>query len=336
MPQQSRDEHISGLTKVAVMLLTFPDDIAREILKEFEPEEIEAIGKETNKLKFVDKETILKVQEEFERKMVKNNETINDGHVKFRELMEKAFGKERAEALLDSISTKTGMPGEFLKTCDPKVLANLLRGEHPQTIALVVSTLSTKKACDTINLLPEKLKSDVLMRMVDLGKVDRNVIEDVENVLKEQLEAINYVEGKQLGGVEAVANIINQFDRTTETVILETIEKEKPALADRIRQLMFTFEDFLHLEDKNIQVILKEISSDDLLIAMKGASDSLKEKIFSNMSERASTMLKEDMETRGPVRISDVEQAQVRIAMSAKKLEEEGKISLSRDNDQYV
>jgi len=336
MPQQIREEHISGLTKVAIMLLTFPDDIAREILKEFEPEEIEAIGKETNKLKFVDKGTILKVQEEFERKMVKNNETINDGHVKFRELMEKAFGKERAEALLDSISTKTGMPGEFLKTCDPKVLANLLRGEHPQTIALVVSTLSTKKACDTINLLPEKLKSDVLMRMVDLGKVDRNVIEDVENVLKEQLEAINYVEGKQLGGVEVVANIINQFDRTTETVILETIEKEKPVLADRIRQLMFTFEDFLHLEDKNIQMILKEISTDDLLIAMKGASDSLKEKIFSNMSERAATMLKEDMETRGPVRISDVEQAQVRIAMSAKKLEEEGKISLSRDNDQYV
>jgi flagellar motor switch protein FliG len=172
--------------------------------------------------------------------------------------------------------------------------------------------------------------------MAYLEKVDKKIIEEIESVLKEQLESLGSVEGKQLGGVEVVANILNQMDRKLESELLGKIEEADPTLAERIRQLMFTFEDLLKIDDRGMQVLLKEITSEDVAIALKGASDAIKEKIYSNMSERASTMLKEDLEAMGPVRVSDVERAQVKIAMVAKKLEAEGKIVLSKGNERFV
>jgi flagellar motor switch protein FliG len=172
--------------------------------------------------------------------------------------------------------------------------------------------------------------------MAFLEKVDTKVLEEIENVLREQLESVGVVEGKQLGGVEMVASILNQMDRTLESELLGKVEENDPDLAERIRQLMFTFEDLVQLDDKSVQVLLKEVSSDEISLALKGASDSMKDKIFSNMSERAAAMLKEDLEAMGPVRLSDVEKAQVKIAMIAKKLESEGKILLSRGNEKFV
>jgi len=172
--------------------------------------------------------------------------------------------------------------------------------------------------------------------MAFLEKVDNDVLAEVENVIREQLESVSNVEGRQLGGVEAVASILNQMDRTVEAELLGKLEELNPELTERIRQLMFTFEDLQKVDDKGIQVLLKEVTSEDIGIALKGSSDAMKEKIFSNMSERAATMLKEDLETMGPVRLSDVEKAQVRIAMIAKKLEGEGKILLSIGKEQFV
>jgi flagellar motor switch protein FliG len=196
--------------------------------------------------------------------------------------------------------------------------------------------MDIKKATEVVGFLPVKIQSDVMMRMANLEKVDRKIIEEIEVVLKEQLESIGVVDGRRLGGVEVVASILNQLDRTLESEILEKIEETKPDLAERIKQLMFTFEDLLGLDDKSIQVLLKEISSEDLSMALKGASESLREKIFSNMSDRAAKMLREDLEAMGPVRVSDVEKGQVKIAMIAKKLGEEGKIVLSAQNERFV
>jgi flagellar motor switch protein FliG len=268
------------------------------------------------------------VHEEFAKKIDGRKRNIVGGETKFKALIERSLGSEKAELFMGNMESKRGMPGDFLRTADARILANLLRGEHPQTVALVLSILSVKKARDLVTYLPEKIHRDVLSRMAYLEKVDKKIIEDVENILKEQLEATGAVEGKQIGGVEMVANILNQMDTKLESELLGKIEEEDASLAERIRQLMFTFEDLMKIDDRGMQALLKEITSEEVALALKSASDGIKEKIFKNMSERASAMLKENLEAMGPARLSDVERAQINIAMIAKKLESEGKNAL--------
>lgn len=325
-----------GLKKAAILLLTIDEELSKEIIKELEEEDIEAIGKEIAQLKIIPDHAVASVRDEFMRRLTKRGNHVVGGENRFKELIKKSFSNEQAEQFLENMESKKGLPGEFLRKCDPKALANIMKGEHPQTIALVLSILGNKKAGEAIIALPEKIQSDVLIRMAFLEKVDTKVLEEIENVLREQLEAVGVVEGKQLGGVEMVASILNQMDRTLESELLGKVEENDPDLAERIKQLMFTFEDLTQLDDKSVQVLLKEISSDEVSLALKGASDAMKDKIFSNMSERAAAMLKEDLEAMGPVRLSDVEKAQVKIAMIAKKLESEGKIILSRGNEKFV
>jgi flagellar motor switch protein FliG len=234
------------------------------------------------------------------------------------------------------MSGKPGVPGEFLKTCDSRLLAATIKGEHSQTISLVVSLLSSKKACEVIGMLPENLQGDIITRMANLGRVDKNVLLEIEDVIREQLQDLGVGEEKQMGGVSAVASILNQMDKAREGDILGIIEEINPELAERIKQLMFTFEDLIKLDNKSVQSLLKEISTEDLGIALKGASDIIKEKIFTNMSERAAAMLKEDLEAMGPVRLSDVDQAQKKIALTAKRLEAEGKIIITSENEKFV
>ncbi|MBA4416640.1 MAG: flagellar motor switch protein FliG [Syntrophus sp. (in: bacteria)] len=329
-------EELPGARKAAVLLLTMAEEMSKEIIKELSDEEIEAIGKEMSQLAFISENTVNKVHEEFGKRLNKRNKTIIGGESKFKMLIKKSLGDEKADAVIETMENKKGMPGEFLRRCDPRLLANVLRGEHPQTIALIFSVLGTKKAGEGIVALPEKMQSDVIMRMAHLAKVDSKVVEEIETVLKEQLEAAGASDGRQLGGVEVVAGIFNQMERNLEQDLLGRVEEMDPELADKIRQLMFTFEDLIQLDDKGVQALLKEVSSDDISVALKGASDTMKEKIFTNMSERASAMLKEDLEAMGPVRLSDVEKAQVKIAMVAKKLEGEGKIILSRGNEKFI
>ncbi len=330
-------EDISGIRKAAILLLTMDDEITKEVMKGLDEEDIEAIGKEISNLKLIPDYLVQKVQEEFMSRVSKKGKNVVGGENKFRMLVQKSFDEEKAELLLGNLDTKKGVPGEFLRRCDPRVLANLLRGEHPQTIALVFSTLGTKKAGDAISSLPDRFQTEVILRMANLEKVDLSILAEVESVIREQLETtLGGAEGKQLGGVEVVASILNQMDRTLESELLGKLEETSPELAERIRQLMFTFEDLAHLDDRSVQVLLKEVSSEDIGLALKGASDLMKEKIFANMSERASAMLKEDLEAMGPVRLSDVEKAQVKIAMVAKKLEGEGKIYLSRGSEEFI
>lgn len=327
---------LPGIKKAAILLLTMDEELSREVLKDLEEDEIEAVGQEIAKLRLVPHDVVTKVHEEFVKKIDGRKKNVVGGETKFKALIEKSFGSEKAEMFLGNMESRKGMPGEFLRTADARILANVLRGEHPQTIALVLSILSVKKACDLVSYLPEKVHREVVTRMAYLEKVDKKIIEEVENVLKEQLESLGSVEGRQLGGVEVVASILNQMDRKLEGELLGKIEEADPNLAERIRQLMFTFEDLMKIDDKGMQTLLKEITSEDVAIAMKGASEGIKEKIFNNMSERASAMLKEDLEAMGPVRVSDVERAQVKIAMIAKKLEAEGKIILSKGNERFV
>lgn len=328
--------NLSGIKKAAIILLTMDENLSKEILKDFEKEEIEAIGREVAKLKLIPESVVKQVHNEFLSNVSKNGSVLINGQVRFKDLVKKSFGDETAEAYLNAMESRGGVPGDFLKTCDSRLLATTIKGEHPQTISLIVSLLSPKKACDVISALPEKIQGDVMMRMANLGRVDKNILLEIENTIREQLQDIGVGEEKQMGGVGAVATILNQMDKRREGELLGAIEETDPDLAQRIRQLMFTFEDLIKLDNKSIQTLLKEITSEELAIALKGASDNLKEKIFSNMSERASTMLKEDLETMGPVRLSEVEQTQSKIALTAKRLEAEGKIFISGESDEFV
>jgi flagellar motor switch protein FliG len=329
-------EEITGRKKAAILLLTMDEEMSKEILKELEEDEIEALGREIAKLKLIPESVVNKVHDEFLKRLQTRNNLIADGQDRFRMLIKKSFGDDKAEQFIGNMETRKGMPGEFLRRCDPKMLATVLRGEHPQTIALVFSMLGSKRAGEAIAALPDRTQGDVVMRMAYLEKVDMDVIDEIEEVIRQQLEGTGSAEGKRLGGVEIVAGILNQMDRTLENELLLRLEEQNPDLADKIKQHMFTFDDLLRVDDKNIQVLLKEISSDDITLALKGASDAMKEKIFGNMSERAAAMLREDLEAMGPVRISDVEKSQVKIAMTAKRLDEEGKIALSRGGEKFV
>lgn len=328
--------NISGIRKAAILLLTMDEQLSKEILKDFEKEEIEAIGKEVTKLKFIPESVVKQVHEEFLNSIRKVGQVIVDGQTRFKTLVKKSLGDETAETYLQAIESGGGTPGDFVKTCDPRLLATNIKGEHPQTIALIVSLLPPKKACEVISVLPENIQGDVITRMANLGRVDKNILLDVENIIKEQLQDLGGGEERQMGGVGAVASILNQMDKKKEAELLSSIEETNPELAQRIRQLMFTFEDLIKLDNKSIQTLLKEITSEELAIALKGASDAIKEKIFSNMSERASAMLKEDIESMGPVRLSEVEQMQTKIALTAKRLEAEGKIIITGENEQFV
>ncbi len=329
-------EDLSGVKKAAILLLTMDEDLSKEIIKDLDDEDIEAVGQEISKLRIIPGEVVHKVHDEFTKRADLTKKNMIGMEDKFKLLVQRSLGIEKAEMFLGNIEARKSMPGEFLRTADAKMLANVLRGEHPQTIALVLSMLNVKKAHELVSHLPDKVHYDVLTRMAYLEKVDRKIIKDVENVLREQLETSGTVEGKQLGGVEAVAGIINQMDRKIETELLTKIEEHDAALAEKIRMLMFTFEDILRIEDRGMQTLLKEVTTEELALALKGASDAITEKIYKNMSERASGMLKEDMEAMGPVRLSDVERAQAKIAMVAKNLESEGKIMLVRGNERFV
>ncbi len=327
---------IPGIKKAAILLLTVEEEVSKEVLKGLDREEIEALGDEISKLQMIPEEIVSRVHDEFLRKLSGRSKHVVAGEKKFRSLVEKSLGADKADRLMENMAAKKGMPGEFIRSADPRVLANVVRGEHPQTIALVLSILSVKKACELVTHLPDKMRVEVITRMASLEKVDKRVLEDVEQVLKEELESLGNAEGRQLGGVELVATILNQMDRTLESQLLEKIEDATPELAEKIKQLMFTFEDLMEIDDKGIQILLKEISSEELSLALKGASDQIKTKIFSNMSERAAAMLKEDLEAMGPARASDVEKAQMSIAMVGKRLDAEGKIIISRGDEKFV
>ena len=329
-------EEISGVRKAAILLLTMDEELSKEVIRDLDEGEIELIGQEIAKVESVARETVQRINEEFTKKLQEKSNHIVGVPAKFKGLLNKSLGEDKAELLWQHLRTEQVKASKFLKSCDPRILANTLKSEHPQTISLVLSNMELRQATEVIGHLPAQVQSDVIVRMAHLERVDKNIIEEIENVLKEQLESIGVVEGRRLGGVEVVAGMLNQMNRTMESEILESIEESNPELADKIKQLMFTFEDLLKTDDKGTQLLLKEISSEDLTLALKGASEALKDKILNNMSERAAKMLREDLEAMGPVRVSDVEKAQVKIAMIAKKLSEEGKIMLTGAGDTFV
>lgn len=223
---------------------------------------------------------------------------------------------------------------DILRWLDSSAISTMLQREHPQTIAIVLAHLEPTQAAEVLSKFPEQLKIEVSQRIANLDQISPTILSELEDVLQSQLRS--YTQSRRIGGIKTVAEILNQMDRTSEELILKNIEEKDPILAEEIRKLMFTFEDLVNVDDRGIQAILKEISTEDLSIALKMASEELKEKIFKNMSSRAVEILKEEMESKGPVRVSDVEKAQMNIVKVARRLEEEGKIVIGGKGGEEV
>jgi flagellar motor switch protein FliG len=316
---------LSGYEKAAIFLSSVGEEAATEVLKYLNMEDIGKISHHMTRLKRIKQTTVFEVMKEAQEIIMRGD--IHFGGEDFvRRILSKRLGEEGTTRMLQMALEES--PLDALKSVDSKTLLNILVGEHPQTIALILCLLEPVQAARVLTSLPDELMADVSIRIANIERIPESAIAEINEVLKGQLD-VGKGKGKKLGGIKTMADILNQCNKNNEQIILEKIFEQNNTLAESIKCIMFTFEDLVKVDDRGIQAILKEISTEDLALALKTTSEALKEKIFKNMSQRAAQILKEEMQTKGPVRVSDVEKAQQIILSITKKLETEGKIILA-------
>ncbi|MDR3203688.1 MAG: flagellar motor switch protein FliG [Deltaproteobacteria bacterium] len=327
---------LSGPQKAAIFLLTMGEEFTTEVFKELDDIEIKSLGKAMSQIQNVTPTQIQDVLWEFSQALEEPGDIRVKGNDFFKNTIGRALDDDRAEGLIQDVNSP--VPFSNIKNIDAKALGNFIRNEHPQTIALVLAHIDPGKAAQIISEFPEPLQQDVMMRIADLDQVPINILDEVEQVLREEIKAQGPIGGRAAGGSSTVAEILNQVDQNTENSILSKLEEERSDLANEVRKLMFVFEDLLNVDDRSIRTILKEVNNDELTLSLKGASSAMQEKIFANLSERAASMIREDLEAMGPTRVADVEKAQQSILRAAKKLEAEGKIVIGKGDggDQFV
>jgi len=321
----------SGPQKTAIVLLALGEKFTAEVFKRMERNEIAAVSKAMLETDSVPKEEVLEVLKEYNESLAYGAELLVGGADQVKRLLTKSLDAETAKYIMDSLDLDTGpTPFQELENVSPRILAQILRNEHPQTLALILGHLHPDQAAELIQNLPAGVRAEVLMRLAKLEAVAEEMLMEVDKVLQSQLIAMGGKEGKKVGGVNSVAEILNAVDRNTEEEVLSEIEEESTQMAEDIRNLMFVFEDVKGVDDVAIRELLKEVSNEDLTVALKGASEDLRDKFFKNLSERASAMIKEDLEIMPPKKLSEVEAAQQNIVKTVRRLEDEGKIVISR------
>ncbi|MCC7202994.1 MAG: flagellar motor switch protein FliG [Nitrospirae bacterium] len=317
----------NGYEKAAILLVTLGEDVASEVMKNLDAREIKLIGNYLSKASKIAPEKVKTVVREFHEIATSPDSFVFGGEDYMRAVLTKAMGAERAGKVMENLAIVSEDKGlEALKWIDPRGIANLVKGEHPQTIALILAHLDADHASRVVSLLPVAIRGDVMHRIATIEGVSPGVIKEIEEVLNKELQMGGSIVEKKIGGPDVAAQILNSLDRSNESAIMSSIEQTSPDLAEAIRKMMFVFEDLMNIDDRGMQEIMKEISKEDLMISLKGAGEDLKAKFFKNMSERAAQGVKEDMEAKGPVRVSEIEKSQQAILKIAKRLEEEGKI----------
>ncbi len=330
---------LSGKQKAAILMVSLGSEVSSEIMKHLEPELLEELTFEIASLGSIPPELKRQVLDEFYR-MAQAKDFISFGGVDYaRETLNKALGNEKAADILSKLeSAIKETPFEFVRKADPGQILNFIQDEHPQTIALVLAHLTPSVAAMVLASLPEELQTDVIYRISNMEQTSPEIIRDVEMVLERKLASVIRPEMTKVGGVKNVAELLNRVDRTTEKNVLSKLAERDSELANEVRSLMFVFDDIVMVTDTGIQRTLKEIDNRDLSLALKAANEEVKNKIFSNMSNRAAEMIKEDIEYMGPVRLRDVEGAQMRIVEVIRRLEDAGEIVIigRGDEDQLV
>ena len=323
---------MTGPKKAAILLLALGEDAAADVMKNLEEAEIQQVGYYMSRFTDVAPEELDIVLEEFYRNSVMASEgvSINASPDFVKNALTKALGADRAKELSDNLSAGQDEAGlEALRYAEPIMISNYIRNEHPQTIALILSYLKNVEQSSTVlRALPESVQADVLYRMAVIESIPPGVVAEMNEVLTEEMKTAGSM-ATSVGGVEPVAEILNSVDKATETRILASIEESNPDLAEQIRELMFTFEDMALIDVKQMQIVMKDVDQADMVLALKTASDAVRELIFGSMSSRAAEMVRDDLENLGPAKISDVEAAQQKIIKVVKKLEEDGSIVIA-------
>jgi flagellar motor switch protein FliG len=320
---------MSGLRKAAIVALMIGEDASASIFKHLSEEEIEILLSEMAALGRVSSKMGEQVLEEFHQTAIAA-EHVARGDIEFaKRVLIKSFGPDTARRMIDRVMRAFQSNAGFasLERADPQQLSKFILGEHPQTIALILAHLQPANAAQLATLLPEELRVEVLTRMASLEDISPDVVSRISSVIELRLKALGGPSREQHGGVRAVAELFNRLERTVSTPVLEAIEEARPELAVSIRNLMFVFDDLLHVDDNGMREIIQRADKKGLTIALKGASEEIRQRFFGNMSKRAGEMLREEMEVLGAVRLRDVEKAQQEVVAIARKLEEEGLIS---------
>ena len=331
------DSSLSGVQRAAVLLLSLGEADAAEVLKHMEPKEVQKIGITMATMTDVSREQVQMVIDQFSSELG-NTTSLGVGSDEYiKNMLEQALGKDKAGNLVDRILLGRNTTGlDALKWMDPRAVADLVRNEHPQIIAIVMSHLEPDQAAQALKLLPERTRVDVVLRIATLDGIPPNALNELNEIMERQFAGNQNLKSSSIGGVQSAANILNFLDGGQDQVILKQIGDIDNPLGTRIQDLMFVFDDLVDLEDREMQLVLREVSGERLGLALRGAENKVKDKITRNMSQRAAEILLEDMEARGPVRLSDVEVAQREILAIVKRMADEGTISLGGNAEELL
>ncbi len=324
-------DEMTGVQKTAVLLIALGPERSSKIFKHLKEDEIEQLTLEIANTRSVSQSLKDDVMDEFYQVCLAQQYIAEGGINYARDLLEKALGAERAREVIGKLTASLQVrPFEFIRKTEPAQLLTFIQDEHPQTIALILSYLPASQAAAIVGALSPDKQADVAKRIAQMDRTSPDVLKEVERVLERKLASLVNQDYTIAGGVDAIVDILNTVDRSTEKHIMENLEIEEPELADEIRKKMFVFEDILSLDDRSIQRVLREVENNELAMALKSATEEVQNAIFSNLSKRLVTMIKEDMDFMGPVRMKDVEEAQQKIVNVIRKLEDSGEIVIAR------
>ncbi|MDF2607374.1 MAG: flagellar motor switch protein FliG, partial [Bacillales bacterium] len=322
---------LSGKQKAAILLISLGPDVSAQIYKHLSEDEIEKLTLEISSVKKVDSRAKEDILEEFHQIALAQDYITQGGIGYAKTILEKALGSEQAAAIINRLTSALQVrPFDFARKADPAQILNFIQGEHPQTIALILSYLEPAQAGQILSELPQEMQADVARRIAIMDSTSPDIINEVEQVLERKLSATVTQDYTQTGGIESVVEVLNGVDRSTERTILEALEIQDPELAEEIKKRMFVFEDIVTLDSRAIQRVIRDVENADLMLSLKVSSEEVREIVFKNMSSRMAETFREEMEFMGPVRLRDVEEAQSRIVAVIRKLEEAGEIVIAR------
>ena len=330
------NDHLSGPEKAAILLLAIGENAAVEVLKVLDQKEIRQVGVYLGNLQNVGQDEHRDVLKEY-LEMAGGTGLSVEGKAYLAKILTSALGKEKARRILSSLNSSTDKMGfENLKTLDSASIANLLTFEHPQTGALILANLDSEQAGQALSLLPAQKRDAIVYRLATTEEVSPGMMDELNGVLQDELRIGSAKNAIPVGGTGMVADILNSIKRNVEGEIFTALESKDPEVAEEIRSKMFMFEDLEKIDDRGMQEVLREVSKEELLLALKPVEGPLRDKFFNNMSSRAAESLQEDMETRGPVRLADVEMSQLNILKTVRRLAEEGRVSLGGKNEEQL
>ncbi len=332
-----RAREMSGLEKAATFLIMVGPELSAKLLRYLPETEIERVTYQIANMSTVSSEAKTAVIEEFLQLYEAQQYLMHGGINYAREILEKSVGPAKAAEIIRRLTESSKIrPFSMVRKADPKQLVNFIYNEHPQTIALILAYLEPEQASIVLSGLPHEMQADIARRIALMERASPEVVREVENVLESKLSSLMDQDFTSVGGVKTLVDILNRVDRSTEKVILETMEKDDQELAEEVRKRLFVFEDIITLDDTSIRRILREVDSKDLALAIKGSSQEVAARIYKNMSQRAAEMLREDIEFLGPIRLREVEEAQQRIVQIIRRLDEAGEIVISRGGEDAI